>query len=364
MPWPTVDPMPVLATLAFLISQSPDLSGFATLPADKAPPALTRDSHYWVGNEHRLDLFVDDLKGKGGVHVGVGAEQNWLLCGWSRCEVIVLMDFDESITDLHRVYVAAFAAAATKEAFVALWLDKKRAGLREAIKARYEGTERTRALAALDVARWSVERRFSALRSQLVGRGHTTFFTDDGDYAHVRGLVLGGRAFMVRGDLTARGTLQAIAAATTKAGLTIRSLYLSNAEQYFRYDTTFRENIAALPFDARSVVLRTHGWNTLRYAKDGNSYHYGIQTGASFRAFAAEPAVTSSRESMLWGTEHHERGCTRQTSEAPLEAKAAFAATRTTQTTTTKGTLSTARTKQAPPASPQTPTGSTDHAAP
>jgi hypothetical protein len=356
--------MSVLATLAFLVLQSPDTSGFATLPADPAPPALTRDSHYWVGNEHRLDLFVDDVKGKGGVHVGVGAEQNWLLCGWSRCEVLVLMDFDESIPDLHRVYIAAFATAATKEAFVALWLDKRRVGLREAVKARYAGTERARALAALDVARWSVERRFAALKNQLVDRGHTTFLSDDGDYAHLRGLVLGGRVFTVRGDLTARGTLRAIAAATTKAGLVIRSLYLSNAEQYFRYDATFRTNVAALPFDARSVVLRTHGWNTLRYAKDGNSYHYGIQTGASFRAFAAEPAVTSSRESMLWGTEHRERGCTRQTSEAPLDAKAAFAASRPAQTPKpTKGTRSSATTKQAAPvtssSSSSSPTGAT-----
>ena len=321
--------MSLFALVAFVALQSPDLSGFASLPADPAPAALTRDSHYWIGNEDRLDLFHEDIKGKGGVHIGVGAEQNWLLCGWSRCDVIVLMDFDEAITDLHRVYFAAFATAATKEEFLALWLDKKRTGLRAALKARYTGKELKGALAALDVARWNVERRLTALRTQLItGKGLPTYFSDDGDYAHVRNVVVSGRAFTVRGDLTAHQTVQAIGAAAKKAGLVVRSLYLSNAEQYFGYGPQFRSNVAALPFDEQSVVLRTHGWNTLRYAKDGNSYHYGIQSGPSFLAFAAEPAVTSSKQSMLWAPEYKEKGCSKQTSTAPLEAKAAYEATK------------------------------------
>jgi hypothetical protein len=322
--------MSLFALVAFVALQSPDLSGFSTLPADPAPEALTRDSHYWIGNEDRLDLFYDDIKGRGGVHIGVGAEQNWLLCGWSRCDVIVLMDFDEAITDLHRVYFAAFATAATKEEFLALWLDKKRTGLRAALKARYQGKELKGALAALDVARWNVERRLTALRTQLVDKGLPTYFSDDADYAHVRSVVVGGRAFTVRGDLTAGRTVQAIGAAAKQAGLVVRSLYLSNAEQYFGYGPQFRKNVAALPFDDQSVVLRTHGWNTLRYAKGGNSYHYGIQSGPSFAAFAAAPAVTSSKQAMLWAPEYKERGCSKQTSTAPLEAKAAYEATKKT----------------------------------
>jgi hypothetical protein len=328
--------MHVLAVLAFVMVQTPDLSEFSTLPADPAPEALTRDSHYWVGNEHRLDLFANDVVGKKGVHIGVGAEQNWLLCGWSLCDVLVLMDFDEAITDLHRVYIAAFATAATKEEFLALWLDKKRTGLRAAVKARYEGTLRTQALAALDVARWSIERRFEALRTQLAAKGLTTFFTDDAAYAHLRGLVQRGRVFTVRGDLTANRTVAAIGAATKKAGLVVSTLYLSNAEQYFRYDADFRRNIESLPFDTQSVVLRTHGWNTLRYAKDGNSYHYGIQSGLSFQAFVAERAVTSSKDVLLWAPEYTEKGCSRQTSQAPLEAKAAYEAARAAKVSGTK----------------------------
>jgi hypothetical protein len=315
--------------LALAVAAQPDLSGFQALTPDPPPAELTRGAHYWIGNEDRLDLFHDEIKGKGGVHVGVGAEQNWLLCAWSRCQVIVIMDFDQSIVDLHRVYLAAFATADNKEAFKALWLDKRRTGLRDAIKARYTGAEQKGALEALSVARWNVERRFTALESQLKAKRQlTTFFTDDADYAHVRDVVVGGRAFAVRGDLTADKAMKSIGAAATKAGLTVQTLYLSNAEQYFSYDTDVRENLLALPFSSTSMVLRTHGWNTLRYAKDGNQYHYGLQTGESQHAFAKEPTVTSSKSAMLWAPEHKEKGCSLQTSTAPLEAKAAFEATK------------------------------------
>ncbi len=319
--------------LAFVLAQQPDLladlSGFSVLTPDPPPEELTRGSHYWIGNEDRLDLFFPHVKDKGGVHVGVGAEQNWLLCAWSRCQVAVLMDFDQSIVDLHRVYFAAFATAATKEEFTALWLDKQRKGLRDAIIARYTGKDRAGALEALKVARWSVERRFAVLQTTLKDkRGLTTFLTDDADYAHVRDVVVSGRAFALRGDLTKAKAMTSIAEARTKAGLTVQTLYLSNAEQYFNFNAQVRKNYRALPFSSTSVVVRTHGWNSLGYAKDGNQYHYGIQSGESLHAFARDPVVTSSKPIMLWGEQHGEKGCTLQTSTSPLEAKQAYEATK------------------------------------
>jgi hypothetical protein len=320
--------MAPLHVVLLVALQGPDLSAFATLERDPPPAEITRGAHYWIGNEDRLDLFHAAVKDKGGVHMGVGAEQNWLLCGWSRCEVAVLMDFDQSIVDLQRVYFAAFAAAETKEAFLALWLDKRRTGLREAINARYTGAERKGAIAALDVARWNVERRFKILETQMKAAGLTTFYTDDADYAHVRGVVVGGRAFAVRGDLTATKAVKSIAAAVDKAGMKVRTLYLSNAEQYFGYSKQVRENYLALPMDDASVVVRTHGWNTLRYAKNGNQYHYGIQSGPSLKAFMADKLVTSSRVLLQWAPQHLEKGCSLQTSTSAAEAKATYEAER------------------------------------
>ena len=130
--------------------------------------------------------------------------------------------------------------------------------------------------------------------------------------------------------------MQGIAAAVSKAGLTVQTWYLSNAEQYFSYDQQTRANYLALPLGVDSVVIRTHGWNTLRYAKDGNQYHYGIQTGPSLQAFLRQPSVTSSRQVLQWARAHGEQGCSLQTSTDPLAAKAAFEALKPTKSPTPK----------------------------
>jgi hypothetical protein len=305
-------------------SAAPDLSGFAAIPRDPPPVETTRGQHYWIGNEDRLDLFYGEIKGKAGIHMGVGAEQNWLLCGWSRCDMLVLMDFDQAIVDLHRVYIAAFATAATRAEFMEVWLDKKRTALRAAIVARYTGTDRAGALHALDVARWSVERRFAKLDKQMSAHALSTFFTNDDDYRHLRQLVLDGRVVAVRGDLTAKQTVLAIGAAAKQAALSVRTLYLSNAEQYFNYNVQTRKNLTSLPMDESSVVLRTHGSRALGYVKDGNSYHYGVQTGPSFQALLQSPLVTSSHQILLWADSNGEKGWSRQTSTNADAVRAAW----------------------------------------
>lgn len=315
-----------LLLLAVVAADGPDLSGFQKLPADPPPAEITRGAHYWIGNEDRMDIFADDVKDKGGVHVGVGAEQNWLLVGWSKPQVAVMMDFDQSIVDLQRVYFVAFNKATTKEEFKALWLDKTRQGLRDGVKAAYEGVDRQGALAALDVARWSIERRFQKLETQMAAKGLPWFLVDDAQYKACRDLVVGGRAFAVRGDLTAAKTMQAIGAAANTAGLKVRTLYLSNAEQYFMYKKQVRANYKALPFDDQSVVLRTHGWRSLKWAQDGNSYHYGVQSGPSFHAFVDSPLIWDARQILLWAPEDGEKGVSKQTSTDVAAAKADYEA--------------------------------------
>lgn len=339
---------------------APDLSGFESLPADPEPKELTRGSHYWIGNEDRMDVFYDDVKDKGGVHIGVGAEQNWLLAGWSKPQVAVMMDFDQSIVDLQRVYFVAFATAATKEEFKALWLDKTRAGLRAGVMQLPKGLVRSGAIEALKVSRWSIERRFAKLEEQMTARGLSCFLNDDAQYAWLHELVTTGRAFSVRGDLTANKTVQAIAAAAKKAALPVRTLYLSNAEQYFMYKKSTRENFASLPFDDDSVVLRTHGWVSLSYAKDGNSYHYGVQSGPSFKAFAADPLVWASRQILLWAPADSEKGTSKETSKSPAAAKASWEA----RVTAGKAAKASARPRPATPRATATAPTSTATTAP
>ena len=132
------------------------LAAFRALKRDKPPKAITRDTHYWTGNEDNLQLFYPHVKDLGGIYVGVGTDQNYLMAGWAKSEVLVLMDFDQSIVDIHGVYRAIFKAAETPEAFLELWQAKKRKAVLALVKEEFKDDKRQRyaSLKAYGTARW------------------------------------------------------------------------------------------------------------------------------------------------------------------------------------------------------------------
>jgi hypothetical protein len=121
----------VVTLVLAAIAAGPDLAPFAGLPEDPPPKEIVHGQHYWVSNEERPELFREDLEksGGGGVYIGVGAEQNFVFAGWARPDVMILMDFDEAIPDLHRAFASVFLRASTKEAFVAAFGGDKQAQL-------------------------------------------------------------------------------------------------------------------------------------------------------------------------------------------------------------------------------------------
>lgn len=295
--------MRVLALLAVLAScvasaSEPALSAFANLPADPAPPELVRGLHYWISNEDQLELFHDAVKDKGGLYIGVGTDQNYLLGAWARAEVLVLMDFDQSIVDLHRVYRVLFRKAETPGEFLHLWSQASKPEVRRLIEEGHpDPKERASALRVYGIARGAVERRLNRVVAQMKKASLPCFLVDADEYAHIRRLYQEDKVFMVRGDLTARRTVSAIGRAAARAGMKVGVLYLSNAEQYFPYDAQYRSNIRELPLDENSVVVRTSGQRGITHVK-GTYYHYNTQSGTSFVAWLGD-AKTKSVLSML-----------------------------------------------------------------
>src|ERR1043166_1002808 len=172
------------------------------------------------------------------------------------------MDFDGAIPDMHRLYASAFKRAATKEEFVK-WFQLVNLGNINAALDEDWGADKAVRARLRDVvkeARADVRVHAERIGAGFVARKVPTFLNDDAQYAFVRQMYLDGRVFMVRGDLTAKATMQAIAAASKKAKLPVRVMYLSNAEQYFTYSDDYRANILAQPFDEKSLVLRTMSW--------------------------------------------------------------------------------------------------------
>ncbi len=275
------------------VDEGGPLAGFQKLRRDKPPEAITRDTHYWTGNEDNLQLFYPHVKDLGGVYVGAGTDQNYLMAGWAKTEVLVLMDFDQSIVDVHGVYRAIFKAAETPEAFMELWGAKKRKAVRKLVKEEFKAEKRKKwaALKAHGTARWSIYRRLVRIRDQFKDTDIPTFLTDAAQYNHVRQLYLDDKVFRVRGDLTAKRALRSIGAAATAAKLPVRVLYLSNAEQYFKYKRDFRKNIKALPLDDKSMIVRTSGWRRFISVKGKDYYHYNVQSGPSMLAFVNDRKV-------------------------------------------------------------------------
>lgn len=262
------------------------LKAFSAVEPDPHPEKLTRDSHYWVSDEQRHDLFRESIADSGGVFIGLGTDQNYLMAAWAKPEVLIPLDFDQAVVDLHFVFRAIFLNAPTPQAFIDLWQEKKEGETRALLKEVYADKSpafRKGVLRAFKVGARFVRRRLNRIVKKFGRLEVPTFLSDQTQYQYIVDMFRTKRVFPVRGDLTATRTLRQVATAAKSVGLTIRTLYLSNAEQYFKYTAEYRENMFALPFDDRTKVIRTVGTKK-PWTADG-VYDYVCQTGDNFRTW-------------------------------------------------------------------------------
>ena len=261
------------------------------LPQDPAPPALTRNSHYWVSNENALELFYPHIQNKGGVLIGVGTDQNYLFAGWAKPEILILMDFDVGISQIHQAYSIIFAEAADPEAFLAWWDEGHEKQLVEKIKAKYtEPGLQKHILSALKTARHTVFARLKKEKKHFAKLNIPTFLSDAAQYAYVRDLWVKNRVVALRGDLTATQTMKGIADLLKAQSWTVGVFYPSNAEQYFDFVEQYRTNVTSLPATDASTVIRTLGWGSL-YGKADETYHYSVQPLKNFDAWLKDPGT-------------------------------------------------------------------------
>ena len=266
-----------------------DREALEAVRQDPHPVETTRGMHYVVSNEMRQYHFRAAIDHLGGVWVGVGADQNYTMGGWARPSLLVLMDFDQVIVDLHAVYRVAFLEAESPEKFLKLWHRKNRKRFVELIKKTYsdDRRRRIRALNALRLARRAVVIRFGKLLKSCSTAQQAFFLTDPEQYAHLRELYLTDRVLALRGDLTSRWAMRGLAEVLKQQNRIVRAVYLSNAEQYFGYSKNFRRNLRAQPIDEWSLVLRTR--------PTGAEYTYILQWFHNFKRWLALPGVRNVR---------------------------------------------------------------------
>ncbi|MBM4398214.1 MAG: hypothetical protein FJ087_21315 [Deltaproteobacteria bacterium] len=265
------------------------VAAFSAIPPDPPPKELCADAHFVKSDEEAHWLFKGAVTGLGGVFVGLGTDQNYVMAGWARPDVLVPADFDQVVVDVHRLYGIAFLASPDATAFVRAWTAPELPAFEERVRRAFEDpAARARMLKALRYARPFVEMRLRWMLRAYRKHKVAFFLSDPDQYRFVASLWRANRVFPVRGDLTGDKAFAGIAAAASKAGLPVRALYLSNAEKYFDYNKGFNEAMRAMPFDDRSVVLRTAGgWHVPDpKGKDPDPlYIFLVQQGMDFKAW-------------------------------------------------------------------------------
>ncbi len=229
---------------------------------------------YLRSNETELQLYGPYIKGLGGGYVGVGADQNYTLMAMARSRYVWLMDYDPFVTRLHWIYRALILESPTADDFIKTW--NQPAQMKALLHKHYGGTERLPYLEFLykryrkflkPYHRWTRKRRRG-------GQG-TTWLSNATYYRRVRTMWQEGRIQALSGDLHGKKVFSGICAAARRLKASIRIVYLSNAEMYLPYSSGFMANMNRVPWDEKTLLVRTVRHN--KYPMRTDRWHYNIQ---------------------------------------------------------------------------------------
>lgn len=247
--------------------------------SDPAPKSITNSRHYLITNERRLDLFANEIAEQGGVHLGVGAGQNYMLAGWSRPSLMILVDYDQDVVDLHAIYSVLLAFAATPQAFRALWTEAGEARSLDVLALAVLEPMRSKRLRSLFTrARPEIDKHLGIMQGKFKAASTAWYLSDRAQYDHVAQLARQDRIIARRGDFTQPGTVLEVAGLLRASRLELGTLYLSNIEQYFMYSKAFKRNMLALPLSDHAQVLRTLPGRPA-------GFEYIVQDAPNFRAW-------------------------------------------------------------------------------
>ncbi len=275
------------------------------IEADPEPKELAAGVHFPTSNEIRFFLWKNAIQDLGGILIGVGTDQNYFMAGWAKPELLVLFDFDQLVVDLHLIYRAAFSVAKDPKEFLALWSKKKAPAFTAALEASLpDASLKKRIMNEFKEWRRSIEIR---LHNQLKFNRENkvkSFLDDPEQYQTIARLFAERRVLAVRGDLTAKKTMRQIGELAKRMKLPVRVLYLSNAERYFPFSEDFRANMAALPFDEKSLLLRTTGLGSW---KNGDPFYYVIQKSQQFLEWLKDPSIKHVKQLIRYIVPQKER---------------------------------------------------------
>lgn len=275
--------------------------------------------HYPTSNERRIDLFMKHIDSIGGCYIGVGTDQNLSFIAKAKSEFAWLMDFDPVIVRVNKIHILFLQLAPDYAEFKRLWLRKNKKESFELVKKHLEKEPDYEIIKqAWETAHQNysgVTERLNEIEYMNKAFGLITFSNSAEEYSYVRTMAVEGRLQALNGDLMGSKSLLSVANAATKMNCPVRILYMSNAEEYFRYPENFRKNVSAMPTDSKSLVIRTMTSGTLNTFgfPEGEKYpdtypfHYNLQPienlklWMNFRAYISSVAMLQKRTTLEKG---------------------------------------------------------------
>lgn len=290
-PTPPPTPADPLAPLS-----ADDMAVFMAGATDGGEPL---PNHYVKSNERRHDTWFPYVEGLGGAFVGVGPDQCYTVAAAQGAELMFLLDIDHMVVDVHNNYQVLIEASETPEQlhqrFHESQQDASLALLEEAYGDADNKTRRLR-LQTYRASRETIYRHLEHVIKRHQGDAQTSWLSNPDYYAHIRTLYQNDRVRIMDGDLTGADTMISVGIAATKLDTPVRVLYLSNAEEYYKYTNQYQANIAGIPGDEQSVVLRTIYNKEWEHAD--SLWNYQVQPLASYQAYL-EGGKVRSRNAMF-----------------------------------------------------------------
>jgi hypothetical protein len=275
--------------------------------------------HYVTTNEYHHEVFYPYVKHLGGGHVGVGTDQNFTFIAWARSRMAWLMDYDPVVVRLNLAHRAFILHSKTRKTYTSRWYKgaNERASIELLRRVYKKHPEREEIVEAYLHGRQTVSFHYHLIAKRRFGWDYHkmqaapnkrdlqdlrdfSWMHQEEHYQYIRKMFQTNRIRIMKGDLLLTKSLRGIAHASRRLGVPIRITYLSNAEEFWRYPKTFRDNIRALPMDERSVILRTRF--TSKYGPRLDAWIYIVQNGLNFQQLLAKPQYNGIDQMMRYHT--------------------------------------------------------------
>jgi formylglycine-generating enzyme required for sulfatase activity len=213
---------------------------------------------YLTTNEPDQHLWEPYVHNVGGGYVGVGADQNYSLLAAAKSRFVWLFDYDPLVVRLHHMLRAVILGSPTAKDFVEAFAPGNYQKTKDMISENAPASEKESALRSLQASRELLYADYSKRLKTPEGAKRTyDWLTNPESYRYVRLLYQQGRILALKGNLLTDRIMPSIGKAAKVMGVTVRVFYTSNADDQWKLTPQFRANVLGLPFDERSVWLRT-----------------------------------------------------------------------------------------------------------